>query len=43
MKVEEWNNVGRDHITIGDLIEMEKDGYEFVVRGGHIVSVMIEL
>ena len=44
MKVEaKWNNEGRDQITIGELIEMGKDGYEFVVKGGHIVSVLIDV
>ena len=44
MKVEaKWNNEGRDQLTIGELIEMGKDGYEFVVSGGHIVSVLIDL
>lgn len=44
MKVEaKWDNEGRDQLTIGELIEMEKDGYEFVVSGGHIVSVLIDL
>lgn len=44
MKVEaKWDNEGRDQLTIGELIEMGKDGYEFVVSGGHIVSVLIDL
>lgn len=44
MKVEaKWNNEGRDQLTIGELIEMEKDGYEFVISGGHIVSVLFDL
>lgn len=29
--------------TIGEMVEIGKDGYEFVISGGHIVSVLINL
>ena len=44
MKLEaRWDNTGRDQLTIGEMVEMGKDGYEFVISGGHIVSVLINL
>lgn len=44
MKLEaRWDNPGRDQLTIGEMVEMGKDGYEFVISGGHIVSVLINL
>ena len=44
MKLEaRWDNAGRDQLTIGEMVEMGKDGYEFVISGGHIVSVLINL
>ncbi|MDO4336475.1 MAG: hypothetical protein Q4C91_00100 [Eubacteriales bacterium] len=44
MKVEEkWTNAGRDKITIGEVIEIAMEGFEFVVNGGHIVSVLFEM
>ena len=31
MKLEaRWDNAGRDQLTIGEMVEMGKDGYEFV-------------
>ena len=44
MKLEaRWDNAGRDQLTIGEMVEMGKDGYEFVISGGNIVSVLINL
>lgn len=44
MKAEaRWTNAGRDRITIEDLIDMGNAGYEFVISGGHIESVLFEM
>lgn len=41
MKVEEkWENMGRDQISIQELLELNQEGYEFVVQAGHIISVV---
>ena len=42
MKEEKWNDEGRDRITIGVILELGEMGFEFVVSGGHIVSVLMQ-
>ena len=42
-KEEKWEGNGRDVISISELLELYDDGYEFVGRNGHIVSVIGEV
>ncbi|MFR5631447.1 MAG: hypothetical protein ACLUFH_00425 [Monoglobales bacterium] len=39
----DWENPGRDQLTVVELMEMNQDGYEFVVCAGHITSVIVEV
>lgn len=41
MKEEKWENTGRDKIFLEELLDLYEDGYEFVVRNGHITSVIV--
>jgi len=43
MKEERWENTGRDRISLQELMELHKDGFEFVIHNGHITSVIVEL
>lgn len=38
-----WENAGRDKLTVAELMEMNQDGYEFVVCAGHITSVIVDV
>lgn len=38
-----WENAGRDQLTVVELVEMNQDGYEFVVSAGHITSVIMDV
>lgn len=38
-----WENPGRDRLSLEEMVEMYEDGYEFVVRAGHVVAVLVEL
>lgn len=40
MKEEKWENMGRDQISLQELLELNQEGYEFVVKAGHIISVV---
>lgn len=42
-KEERWEGNGRDNISLSELLELFEEGYEFVVRNGHIVSVIGEV
>lgn len=36
-----WETPGRDLVSLEMLLDMYADGYEFIVQGGHIVSVLL--
>mgnify|MGYP000661157125 FL=1 len=40
---EKWENVGRDLISLEELYDLYQDGFEFVVRNGHITSVLFQV
>lgn len=41
MRMEEkWENTGRDLISLQELLELNEEGFEFVVHSGHIISVV---
>lgn len=41
MKEARWENEGRDRISVQELVEMNEDGYEFIIHNGHITSVIV--
>ena len=38
-----WENAGRDLISLEELYDLYQDGFEFVVRNGHITSVLFQV
>ena len=40
---EKWENVGRDLITLEELYDLYQDGFEFVIKNGHITSVLFQV
>ena len=40
---EKWENAGRDLISLEELYDLYQDGFEFVVRNGHIISVLFQV
>lgn len=44
MKVEaKWEGAGFDQISLQMLMDMGEDGYEFIIDGGHIISVLWDM
>lgn len=43
MNEEKWENAGRDLISLEELYDLYQDGFEFVVRNGHIISVLFQV
>ena len=47
MNEEKWENAGRDLISLEELYDLYQDGFEFVfefvVRNGHITSVLFQV
>lgn len=43
MNEEKWENAGRDLISMEELYDLYQDGFEFVVRNGHIISVLFQV
>ena len=42
-KKKKWENAGRDLISLEELYDLYQDGFEFVVRNGHITSVLFQV
>ena len=40
---EKWGNVGRDLISLEELYDLYQDGFEFVIKNGHITSVLFQV
>lgn len=40
---EKWENVGRDLISLEELYDLYQDGFEFVIKNGHITSVLFQV
>ena len=43
MKEEKWENAGRDQISLEELYDLYQDGFEFVIKNGHITSVLFQV
>ena len=43
MNEEKCENAGRDLISLEELYDLYQDGFEFVVRNGHITSVLFRV
>ena len=43
MNEEKWENAGRDLISLEELYDLYQDGFGFVVRNGHIISVLFQV
>ena len=40
---EKWENVERDLISLEELYDLYQDGFEFVIKNGHITSVLFQV
>ena len=43
MNEEKWENTGRDRISLEELYDLHQDGFEFVIKNGHIISVLFQV
>ena len=39
---EKWESQGRDRISLQEILELHRDGFEFVITAGHITSVIAD-
>ena len=43
MNEEKCENAGRDLISLEELYDLYQDGFEFVIKNGHITSVLFQV